>query len=179
MIHHWLLNPHTSLAKWLKLSLIKQNVILILFGFILVSMPLFEYVQYQHYAQQLTQDIQQTKQQIEQKYQQLNQLQQNTQQQLNPELAREIVMVNQQIQNSLGHHLQLIHNKWDFQPIPHLQLQLQSKFADFQLFLTALLQQNIQLHLTHLSIQQIENEFSHKMIEADLSIIFQPIKDKK
>lgn len=134
--------PNTLFARYLQLPYFAHVVAFFTVGIAVLSPTLFSFYQdYQQVNQLEKQCIEQETLLVQQK-QRLTALQQHFEQQsLTPQLTQQVATLNETIQ-LLSQGMFIHSSQWSFQAEPHLRLQLQSNFADFQRFLTALLTQS-------------------------------------
>lgn len=168
-------NPHNLLGKWAHLSPLKQHLSLLAISLLGLAYPLWQTAQNWQQQLDLQQQLQQQRQSNQHQQQILHALQtRQKQQQLSPELARQVTPINQQIQQLLAHYpaLQLQNSQWQFAQRPLLKLQLQGYFLELQDFLLQLLRQIPQLHLSQWQIQQL-NENEAVSIQTEILLQFE------
>lgn len=170
-------NPDNLWGKWLKLALWKQIILAFVLLGLICYLPLYELQQQYHRQQQAQQNLTQIQTQLEHKKRLVNSLnQQYEQHQLNPELARLVLPINQSVKQ-LGAPLNFQLNQWFFEQKPQLSLQVQGSFLNLKHFLTALLSQHRNLGLISLQIQQSEQaEYS---IEGEILLQLQTVKEQQ
>ena len=146
-----------QLAKW-RLQAPWQSYLAFLFAIALTAyLPVQQSLEQFTQWQQLEQQTAQTEQQLSHQRQILHTLKNKAEQALlTPELANQLLPVNQQIQQLARHGLQLQNSQWEFHQAPLLNLELQGHFRFLHQFIQQLLQQNPQVALTRLQIQKIE-----------------------
>ncbi|MCK3658336.1 hypothetical protein A4G18_06365 [Pasteurellaceae bacterium Pebbles2] len=170
-------NPDNYWGKWLKLSALKQSLVLIFFGLIWLYLPLSASLNHYFLLHNEQQISQQTQQQFEHQQRLWQSLKQQLDQQLlTPALASQLPPINQSVQ-ALSIHLSLELSQWDFYQKPQLTLHCKGHFMDLMTFLTALLNQQSRLNLLSLHIQRSEDpDFS---IESHIVLQLQPVQEVK
>lgn len=170
-------DPNNLWGRWLKLSRLKQSLALILLMLILTFPALNSYLKQYQLFQQSQQQYQQQKTKLAHQQRLLQSLKQQTEKlNLTPELASQLLPINQQIQQ-LGESLQFSLNQWFFNTKPQLSLQLQGNYADLEQFLTALLAQYSELKLISLQIQKAKDE--NQSIESEILLQLTSIKEER
>ncbi|OOF57440.1 hypothetical protein [Rodentibacter myodis] len=76
---------------------------------------------------------------------------------LSPKLTKQIVALDQQINDFLNREIEVSAYQWDFSSRPILQIQVEGRFQDLHQFLTALLTQQNALSFAQLAMEKSEN----------------------
>lgn len=170
-------NPHNLWGKWTKLSTGKQYGLCALLGVCLLYYPAQQYVALLQAHSSLKNEQQQRQADLLHQQQILQALRkQSDAAALTPELAANVLPVNQQIQNLIERD-RLIDSRWQFGHKPQLTLQLQGHFGELKQFLTALLQHTPRLALSALHIQKTEEEDEFS-IQSEIILQLREIKEE-
>lgn len=168
-------NPDNLWGKWLKLA--KYQQFLILLGLISISLylPSKNLVNNYQKWKENAQSLQQLQNQFEHKQRLLQSLKQQTDVDLTPQLASQLLPINRSVQE-LSQGLNFILNQWIFQSNPQLKLHIQGSFSQLKMFITNLLIQQDKLKLISLQIQRSEQE--NYSIEGEIILQLQLVKEK-
>ena len=118
----------------------------------------FESLSLHQQNEAMTQDITQQTDELSHQEKLLTALkQQSDMHGLSPQLAKQIVPLDNQLHELLVDAIKQIEYRWDFSSRPVLQMVLEGRFQDLHAFLTALLAQFPHLALAQLNMEKQEN----------------------
>ena len=164
-----------SLLRWLQHSRWQANIALLFALTLSCYLPLNQLLQNFLQWQQMETEFVAKQPELHHQQQIFASLKQRSEQALlTPELANQLLPINQQIQQLEQTGLRLQNSQWEFHQTPLLNLELHSNFANLQHFLTALLQQNQQISLLNLHIQQHFDEQTGFSISSQLQFKLTP-----
>lgn len=165
----------STLSRWLNIAPWQQHALLAFCLLLACYLPLFDSIQITQQWQQLDTEQAELHSKLTHQQQILTSLKQRSEQALlTPELANQLLPLNQQIQQWSSKNLHIQHSHWEFHQTPLLRLTVQGRFKNLQQFLTALLQQNSHVALLNLQISKDNELESHGMLHSELQFKLAP-----
>ena len=172
----YLLNPQNALGKWLNLPRKIHFFSYVLLIILVMIAPFWQWQTLSEKQHQLNVALQQ-EQNLQEKTRKLLQvLQQKTAETpLSPQLAAQIMPINQYIAQQFSARLQQENLHWEFASRPILHLTLHGYFIDLQRFINELIREFPTLAILQLRIVQDQDD-EKGSIQSEISFEFQPIQ---
>lgn len=153
------MNPYTWLGKIVALPMVKQHCLFLMFVCAGLIFPFLDYLATNEQTQQIYQELTDKSQHLQHQQHILSALRKKMEpQQLTPNKAKQLDMINRQIQDLAENPAWVLSTQWEMAQTPILHLQIQGYFMNIQQFLTALLNETPALRVIQLQLQKAEGQ---------------------
>lgn len=166
MSWNWLNDYHHWLGRWLRSAWYWHRLFEVTLVLLVIALPLQQFYLLHTAKVALMQEQQRLNEELNRQQRIVIALrQQSTVNQTSPQLANQLLPINQQIEQLRG-QLDVMDLRWEFLATPRLHLSLVGRFNEFQHFIDKLLNSHQQLRLEQLHLQKAAD--SAAFIRAEL-----------